>query len=627
MLEAVIPSLKVSGKSSEMGESLGELRRYVGDVGRLAGLDDAGISGLRLSVDEIATNIIMYGYKDLADPPIIEATATLTVDTLTFCLLDTSPPFDPRENAPNFDPNQPVEERPIGGMGIYLASNNVDSLSYERVGGVNRSVFVVQRRKVNTNVEKLTDQMERIVLPLGIALASETDFDRLLERILTEAKKICNADAGTLYLRKDDVLEFNIVITDSLGIHLGGTSGKPVTFTPIPLKDASGEPNIRNVASCVALTGETINVPDMYAAQGFDFAAAKAFDKQTGYRSISNLTVPFKDSAGDVVGVMQLLNARDSAGIVVPFDAYNELMVEILSSQAAVALNTQLYLRQQQELLKMQNDMQIARTIQANFIPSVLPEVRGWELSGKFQPARDVSGDFYDVFNLTNKKVAVMIGDVCDKGVGAALFMSLTRSLMRAFSMQQRNVTWATDALLDRSSIDDTAIRRRDQANQLAIRASTIHTAAVSTNAYVMEHHSDLMMFTTLFIGMIDPLTGLLTYINCGHTPPMILTSTGSVRARLKPSGPAIGLYPDAEFTVEEIKLERGETLLCFTDGLTDARNSEGTLFGEPALESLAGIGFEAAGALVDGVVKSLKNYIGDAVQYDDITLIATRRK
>ena len=162
-------------------------------------------------------------------------------------------------------------------------------------------------------VEKLADQMEHVILPMGIALSTETDFDKLAQRILVEAKDICNADAGTLYMRtNDNTLRFAIVITESLGIHLGGTSGKSVNFAPLPLYDrATGEPNIHNVASYVALNGKSINIPNIYEAEGFDFSSTKVFDKQNNYHSISSLTVPLKDNKGSVIGVLQLLNAKD----------------------------------------------------------------------------------------------------------------------------------------------------------------------------------------------------------------------------------------------------------------------------------------------------------------------------
>ncbi len=299
--------------------------------------------------------------------------------------------------------------------------------------------------------QKLVHQLETVILPMGIALSTETDFDTLLERILLESKQVCNADAGTLYLRtEENTLRFAIVITDSLGIRLGGTSGKAVTFPPLYLYDeATGEPIHHNVATYCALTGKSISIPDIYKAEGFDFSGAKIFDAQNNYRSISNLTVPLKDNNGYVIGVMQLLNAQAENKSIIPFDEYSQLVVESLASQAAVVLNNHLLIEHQKKLGKIENDIQIARRIQLDFLPKSQLAVPGWEIDGRFQPAREVAGDFYDVWMMmNNKRIGFMLGDVCDKGVGAALFMSLTRSLIRALAMQNYNINWA-DTLFD----------------------------------------------------------------------------------------------------------------------------------------------------------------------------------
>ncbi len=476
-------------------------------------------------------------------------------------------------------------------------------------------------------VERLADQMEHVILPMGIALSTETDFDRLAQRILMESKRICNADAGTLYMRApDDTLRFAIVITESLDIHLGGTSGNPVNFPPLPMYDrVTGKPNLNNVASYVAINGKSINIPDVYEAEGFDFSATKTFDKQNNYRSQSSLTVPLKDNKGAVIGVLQLLNSLDDNGNIVPFDEYNRLVVESLSSQAAVVLNNHLLIQQQQKMNKIENDIQIARRIQLNFLPNTLPEVPGWEIGGRFQPAREVAGDFYDFFMMMNKRrLGIIIADVCDKGVGAALFMSLTRSLLRAFAMQSHNVNWAENLFEDSSSNASFSVQSRG--GRLAIRANALKTAVVDTNEYITEHHLDLNMFATMFFGMLDPATGTLLYINGGHCPPMIISPDGVIKERLEPTGPAVGMFPGAEFEILDAQMEPGDILFCFTDGVTDARNPAGKMFHEEGIVSLIHPPLDSANTLLDRVHAALNNYISDAVQFDDITMVAAQR-
>ncbi|MAQ18998.1 MAG: hypothetical protein CMN30_29895 [Sandaracinus sp.] len=204
--------------------------------------------------------------------------------------------------------------------------------------------------------ESLERRLERLELlyEVGIALSAEDDKDRLVERILLEAKKLCNADGGTLYLRtEDDQLRFAIMRTDSLGIALGGTTGKPIEFAPLPMFAKSGAPNEHNIATCAALRKESFNIPDAYDATGFDFSGTKRFDDEAGYRSQSFLTIPMVNHQDRVIGVLQLLNAKDpETGAVVPFREEEQRIVEALASQAAVALDNQLLLEGQKALLE-----------------------------------------------------------------------------------------------------------------------------------------------------------------------------------------------------------------------------------------------------------------------------------
>ncbi len=183
-----------------------------------------------------------------------------------------------------------------------------------------------------------TKRIERLN-NIGIALSAERDQIKLLEQILLGAKDITNADGGTIYsLSDDDQLRFEILRSDSLGLWLGGSSGKQIPFKPIPLHLLDGTPNRSSVVACAVLDGVTVNIPDAYHADGFDFAGTRAFDERTGYRSISFLTVPLRNHEQTIIGVLQLLNARDDLGAVVPFSETDQRLAESLASQAATAL-------------------------------------------------------------------------------------------------------------------------------------------------------------------------------------------------------------------------------------------------------------------------------------------------
>jgi HD-GYP domain-containing protein (c-di-GMP phosphodiesterase class II) len=189
----------------------------------------------------------------------------------------------------------------------------------------------------------------------GLALSSERNKDRLLETILVEAQGVCHADGGTLYLRNErDDLCFAILRNDSLGLRLGGTTGKAVDLPPIPTIDPkSGQPNHKNVASFAANVKQSVNIPDAYATDGFDFSGTRAFDERHGYRSRSFLTIPLQNSEGLVLGVLQLINARRVAtNNVVPFRHEDQLIVEAFASQAGIAIDNRNLLDGQRDLLE-----------------------------------------------------------------------------------------------------------------------------------------------------------------------------------------------------------------------------------------------------------------------------------
>jgi len=175
---------------------------------------------------------------------------------------------------------------------------------------------------------------------IGVTLSAEKDRDKLLEGILLGAKELTHADGGTIYIVGDDhCLHFEIVRTTSLQLAWGGTTGNAVKLPAIPLYDEEGCPDKRTVAAYAALTGETVNISDAYTAEGFDFTGTRRFDTQMGYRSRSFLTVPLKNHEGEVIGVLQLINAQDpTTARIKAFSDDDQHLVESLASQAAIAM-------------------------------------------------------------------------------------------------------------------------------------------------------------------------------------------------------------------------------------------------------------------------------------------------
>lgn len=186
--------------------------------------------------------------------------------------------------------------------------------------------------------EKFVRRIDRLN-SIGIALSAERDPVRLLEQILIGAKEITHADGGTMYsLGEDRQLRFEIMLTDSLGIAKGGTSGNPISYPPISLIRSDGTPRLTSVVARSVIEDKAINIKDVYDESGFDFSGARSFDAQTGYRSRSVLAIPLKNHEHEIIGVLQLINALDENGQVVDFSDADQRLAESLASQAATTL-------------------------------------------------------------------------------------------------------------------------------------------------------------------------------------------------------------------------------------------------------------------------------------------------
>ena len=256
--------------------------------------------------------------------------------------------------------------------------------------------------------------------------------------------------------------------------------------------------------------------------------------------------------------------------------------------------------REQLHAQSLTRELDIGRRIQAGFLPQGCPQPRGYAIAARFEPARSVGGDFYDVFTLHNGHIALIVADVCDKGVGAALYMALFRTLLRSTALQ------------------DAMVLRGD--------AQLLGDVVTHTNDYIARTHDHSNMFATVFFGILEPATGVLLYINGGHDAPVIAGPAGP-RTRLPPTGPALGLMPQAHFGLGEAAIAPGEMLLAYTDGVTDARSPQGQeLFGE---ERLLGLLAGACGpqVLLDRISAALAQHAPAEQAFDDVTLLAVHRK
>ncbi len=300
-------------------------------------------------------------------------------------------------------------------------------------------------------------------------------------------------------------------------------------------------------------------------------------------------------------------------------EIYRLRNIELVAANEQIAsLNEQL----RAEVRSVKRELEIGRQIQSSFLPEALPDLPGWEISSFFKPAREVSGDFYDAFSLPNARLGFVIADVCDKGVGAALFMALTRSLVRVLAQQ---------ASLRLSYQTNARARVLVELDNLVLPADifeVLNSVGLANN-YIVANHSESNIFATLFFGVLDTRTGSVYYVNGGHDAPIHL-GPGGVKARLPRTGPAVGAIEDVHYKIGRVQLEPGEILLAYTDGITEARDASGTLFGEPRFLALleGGLPDPATGlnALLNSVSQAVEAHVAQADPSDDITLLALRR-
>lgn len=253
----------------------------------------------------------------------------------------------------------------------------------------------------------------------------------------------------------------------------------------------------------------------------------------------------------------------------------------------------------------LKNELEKGRKIQREFLPEQIPEHENCDIKSVFYPALQLSGDFYDVFDLPENHVGFVVGDVSDKGVGAALFMALIRSLIRIFSGVSGSV---------RDIGDKKAFTPREPLGALSF-----------INEYLSKEHGSDGMFISLFYGILNLQTGEVFYVNCGHEPAMILNKE-RIAHHLNSTGPALGPIEEAVFEIKSVTLHPGDIIFSYTDGVTEARSPDNSLYTRTRLEKfISGKHQETSAAFLTSLEKDLSRFTEEAPQADDITMLAVR--
>jgi sigma-B regulation protein RsbU (phosphoserine phosphatase) len=330
----------------------------------------------------------------------------------------------------------------------------------------------------------------------------------------------------------------------------------------------------------------------------------------------------------DLLGILSLMHPEPNH-----FSPEAVEQIKATSNQIAMTLeNARLYGRlneshrslaqSKQEIEAYSNaldaELEKGRQIQRDFLPQHIPQLPNWDIATYFAPAKQVSGDFYDVFSLPGDNLGVVIADVADKGVGSALYMALIRSLIRVFSghisLHGFN-NFSINNNVSKSVTEQCATT--DQLNAL--------TAVKLTNDYIAHEHAKEGMFATLFFGVINPITGIMAYINAGHEP-VVVTDSSGIKQNLNPTGPAVGMMVDMKFKIRQVQIEPGDILIGYTDGVIEALAPNGDFFTRKRLRSIIEQTPSSTSDLLDRIQTSVAAHVHNAPPSDDITMLAVQR-
>jgi serine phosphatase RsbU (regulator of sigma subunit) len=297
-------------------------------------------------------------------------------------------------------------------------------------------------------------------------------------------------------------------------------------------------------------------------------------------------------SQGELIGLLNLgprLSQQE-------YSADDRKLLNDLATQTAPAVQVAQLVRQQQqqaqERERIEQELRVARLIQQTLLPKHVPDRRGYEVAAYYQPAREVGGDFYDFLDLDDGHLGIIVGDVTDKGVPAALVMATTRTMLRA------------------------SAQRYNSPGAVLKRVNDVIVTDIPPN-----------MFITCLYAILDTETGRLQYANAGHDLPYRRSSSAGGAEELRATGMPLGLLPGMNYEEKEIVLERGDSVLFYSDGLVEAHDPEREMFGFPRLQGLVGAHRSGGQEMVNFLLSELTRFTGeDWEQEDDITLVTLER-
>ncbi|MFQ5797945.1 MAG: SpoIIE family protein phosphatase [Bacteroidota bacterium] len=423
----------------------------------------------------------------------------------------------------------------------------------------------MSRLTKDNQIKRLTSIIEASKL-----LNSTLNLRKVLKIILELATKHSRAAKGTIYLVDHHKKEIWSEVQE----------GKERVLIHLPFG--------RGIAGTVAKTGDSVNIGDAYKDSRF----YAGIDERTGFRTKSMICMPMRNDKGKIVGVFQLLNKRGpiSSGRGGFFTRHDEEFLETLSVHAALAIEKARLHQEALEKEAIEKEIEIAVKIQQLLLPERIPPLDGFDISAVTIPSKRVGGDFYDVIRRGDQKALLVIADVSGKGIPAAMLVSTLQAWLHAFV---------------ETGMDLLAIVER--LNKIIYEDSTIDK------------------YITFFICELDTERKVITSVNAGHNYPLLFRADGPMH-QLEKGGLSLGMFPDEVYVKEEIQLGRGDVLVLYTDGVTEAMNKRESLYGETRFyQCLCQHLEKSAREIQDAVRHDVQTYIKEAPQADDITMMVLK--
>ena len=396
-------------------------------------------------------------------------------------------------------------------------------------------------------------------------LNSTLDLEKLLALILDLATKNLKAARGTIYL------------IDPVRKELWSKVLKGKDLVEIRLPVGTG------ISGNVAKTGKTINLKDAWKDKRF----FSGFDLRTGFQTKTMLCMPMRDRKGKIIGVFQILNKHDGV-----FTKEDENFLEAFSVHASLAIENARLHQDIVEKERIEKELEIAGAIQRRLLPKKLPSLAGYEIDAVARPSKNVGGDYYDLIMLSEGKYAFVIADVSGKGVPAALLVSTLHASLHAY-------------------IDGTP-----SLAQLVKRLNL-----------VVHENTEAERFITLFMAVLDPSQGSMTFVNAGHNFPFILRTQQSSIQPLFSTGLPLGMFDGVEFQQETVQLGPSDYLVLYTDGVTEAMNKSFEEYGEKRLRQIMiGSSDQTASGFMGSIVSDVEKFVAGEPQSDDLTMMVLKR-